>query len=132
MSAGGRALDPWELPTSGALTVTRRVVDVRSRSESFAFGASMYLTPVAWYRLSVQLARLETESSAQRGRPKRSAGRFFSLPSAVAVVFFTPVVLAVRVWRIQRLAPAGWRAPGLRLAHGRHRRLARLRGCCLP
>jgi hypothetical protein len=109
-----RALDPWELPASGTLTVTRRVVDVRSRSESFAFGASMYLAPIAWYRLSVQLARLETESSAQRGRARQSVGRFFSLPSAAAVVLLTPAVLAVRVWRIQRLAQAGWRAPGLR------------------
>jgi len=108
------ALDPWEVPTSAVLTLTRRAVDVRSASESFALGLTVYLQPVAWYRLSAQLARLEDEAWAQQGQARRSIGRFVSLPAAAAVIFFAPPLLAVRVWRIQRLSVAGWRTPGLR------------------
>ena len=64
------ALDPWEVPTSAVLTLTRRAVDVRSASESFALGLTVYLQPVAWYRLSAQLARLEDEAWAQQGRAR--------------------------------------------------------------
>ena len=112
------ALDPWEVPTSAVLTITRRTVDVRSASESFALGLTVYLQPVAWFRLSAQLVRLEDESWAQQGRVRRSIGRFVSLPAAAAVIFFAPPVLAVRAWRVQRISAIGWRTPGLRVLIG--------------
>ena len=88
------ALDAWEVPTSAVLTLTRRAVDVRSAVESFALGLTVYLQPVAWYRLSAQLARLEA-SVARSWAGETVFGRFVSLPAAAAVIFFAPPLLAV-------------------------------------